>query len=99
MIVRDPNPTVEALEEVLPSDDWYLEGDGDAVAFAYNADFRGEDAEVTRSIEIRDDGLAPWTATISIPGSRGFAEPVCSESTDTLEDAINWVADHYDDEF
>lgn len=99
MLVRHPNPVADALNEVPPDDEWYIEGDGDSVTYAYNGDFRDHEPNITRSIEIRDDGPEPWEASLAIPGLRGSLDPRLSHTADTLEAVIDWAADHHDDEF
>ena len=100
MIVRDPNPTVEALAEVLPPDQWFLEGDGATTAYAYNADFRDQEAEATQSIDAGDDeDETSWRATIAIPVPRGTHEPIRTTTGESLAEVIEWVAEHFDDEF
>lgn len=99
MLVRHPNPVANALNDALLKEEWYIEGDGDAVAYAYNGDFRDPDPGITRSIKIRNDGTNPWEGSLGIPGPRGHLEPCQLHSANTLEAVIDWAADHYDDEF
>lgn len=98
MIVRHPNPVANALNDVLPEEDWFIEGDGETVAYAYNGDFRDTESDITRSIEIRNDGTPPWEAALSIPGPRGHLEPCQRHAATALEAIIDWAADHQDDE-
>ena len=99
MLARHSNSVANALNDALPKEGWYIEGDSDAVAYAYNGDFRDPDPDITRSIEIRNDGTKPWEGTLAIPGPRGHLEPCQRHSANTLEAVIDWAADHDDDEF